>query len=145
VEVNANGPWYVQSATCGNVDLLREELRISAGAQVSPITIVLRGDGATLTGTLESDGRPAKGSVLLVPDRGSLTRVQSTYVMSGGEFQFDRLAPGDYRVLAFDHTDRLEYRNPEVLSAYLSRASRVTVQPGSQTKTTVEMIQVGQQ
>ncbi len=145
VEINASGPWYVQSATCGNVDLLREDLRVAAGAQMAPINIVLRGDGASLSGTIESDGHAGRGSVLLVPDRASVSRVQTTFVMSGGQFQFDRLAPGDYRVLAVDHADKIEFRNPEVLSAYLSRASRVTLQSGAQAKTTVELIEVGQQ
>jgi len=112
---------------------------------MAPINIVLRGDGASLSGTIESDGHAGRGSVLLVPDRASVSRVQTTFVMSGGQFQFDRLAPGDYRVLAVDHADKIEFRNPEVLSAYLSRASRVTLQSGAQAKTTVELIEVGQQ
>jgi hypothetical protein len=144
VDINANGAWYVQSASCGEADLLRDSLRISPGAHPPPIQIVLRGDFATITGSVQSGGHATKAGVLLVPDRGGVSKVQSTSAGADGEFQFSMLAPGDYRILAFDHIERLEYRNPEVLEPYLSRANRVTVQASEQGKAAVELIAMGQ-
>jgi Carboxypeptidase regulatory-like domain len=144
VDINANGAWYVQSASCGETDLLRDDLRVSPGAHLPPIQITLRGDPGTITGSVQTGGHASKAGVLLIPDRGGAGKVQSTSTGQDGEFQFSMLAPGDYRILAFDHIDRLEYRNPDVLESYLSRANRVTVQASEQAKATVEMIVTGQ-
>jgi hypothetical protein len=144
VEINTNGSYYVQAASCGDTDLLREDLRIAPGAHPPPIQVTLRSDPGTISGKVQSGGQPSKAGVLLIPDRGGANKAQSTSTGQDGEFQFGLLAPGDYRVLAFDHIDKLEYRNPDVLEAYLSRASRVTVQASDTAKTTVEMIVTGQ-
>lgn len=142
VEIISNGSWYVQSATSGSTDLLREELAVGAGSQVPPIEITLRNDGATLTGSVQSEGSPEQGTVLLVPERGSAAQAKVASAAQAGEFRFDHLAPGDYRVLAFDRVNDLEYRNPEVLNAYLSRGTHVSLQANGQSSTNVELIKV---
>ena len=43
----------MQSAQCGDTDLLRDELTVVAGVQTSPIEIVLRDDGATVSGRVD--------------------------------------------------------------------------------------------
>ncbi len=52
-EVMAWGPWYVQSAAYGPTNLLSDDLTVAPG-QTYPIEIVLRDDGATLSGNLKS-------------------------------------------------------------------------------------------
>jgi hypothetical protein len=126
-EPNTFGQWRVESAYCGNVDLMSQNLTISAGSEPSAIEITLRNDGGTVSGTVvESNGQLA--TVLLVQEHGdrnfvkSLTRVYGT-------FQFNGLAPGDYALLASDGIDRLAYTNPEVLNPLLSSATHVNLQP----------------
>jgi hypothetical protein len=142
VDVVASSSWYVQSATCGSTDLLRDELVVPAGSQLPAIEIVLRDDGATLTGSVQSDGSPQKGVVVLVPDRGSAARAKIASAAQAGDFRFEHLAPGDYRLLAFDRVNDVEYRDPEVLNAYLSRGVHVSVQANGQSSTNVELIKV---
>ncbi len=142
VEIISNGSWYVQSATSGSTDLLRDELAVGAGSQVPPIEITLRNDGATLTGSVQSDGSPEKGTVVLVPERGSVAQAKVSSAAQAGEFRFDHLAPGDYRVLAFDRVNDLEYRDPEVMNAYLSRGTHVSLQANGQSSATVDLIRV---
>jgi hypothetical protein len=143
VEIVCNPPWYVQSATSGNVDVLRDELAIAAGHRPDPLEIILRDDGTMLMGSLRADGEPARGSVLLIPEQGSLTQAKLTVAAPTGEFGFIAVAPGDYKLLGFDSVDGLEFRNPDVLAPYLSRAVRVTVQPHEQATATVERISAG--
>ena len=142
VDVVPSGSWYVQSMTCGSTDLLRDELVVPAGGPLPAIEIVLRDDGATLTGAVQSDGNPEKGTAVLVPDRGSASQARVAAAGEAGEFRFDHLAPGDYRVLAFDRVGDLEYRDPEILNAYLSRGTQVTVPANGQANATVELITV---
>lgn len=142
VEVIASGDWYVQSATCGSVDLLRDELVVPAGSQLPPIEIILRNDGATLAGSVQVDGAAEKGVALLVPEHASPAQAKVANAGQGGEFRFERLAPGDYRLLAFDRVNNLEYRDPEVLNAYLSRGVHVSLQANGQSSTNIELIKV---
>ena len=142
VDIVANGSWYVLSASCGSTDLLRDELAVPAGSQLPPIEITLRNDGATLTGSVQSDGSPEHGTVVLVPERGSAAQAKVASAAQAGEFRFDHLAPGDYRVLAFDRVNDLEYRDPEVMNAYLSRGTHVSLQANGQSSTNVELIRV---
>ncbi len=142
IDIVTGGTWYVQSASCGSTDLLRDELAVPAGSQLPPIEVTLRNDGATLTGSVQSDGSPEKGTVVLVPERGSAAQAKVASAAQAGEFRFDHLAPGDYRVMAFDRVNDLEYRDPEVMNAYLSRGTHVSLQANGQSSTNVELIRV---
>jgi hypothetical protein len=132
----------VQSITSGGSDLLREPLVVSAGGQTQAVEIVLRDDGATLTGSVQTDGNPTQGVTLLVPERSSAAQAKVAAAGSAGEFRFSHLAPGDYRVLAFDRINDVEYRDPDVLNSYLSRGVHVTLQANGQSSTPVDLIKV---
>jgi Carboxypeptidase regulatory-like domain len=143
VEIVCNPPWYVQSATSGNTDVLRDELVIAAAHRPDPLEIVVRDDGTMLMGSLRADGEPVRGNVLLIPEEASLAQAKLTMAAPTGEFGFISVAPGDYKLLGFDTVDGLEFRNPDMLAPYLSRAVRVTVQPHEQATATVERISAG--
>jgi len=138
VEIAPVPPWYVRSASSGTIDLLREELVISPGHRPEPLEVILRDDGAGLRGTIEADGKPSGGTVLLFSDHMSLEHVQTASAQNGAEFLFSGLAPGEYKVLAFDSVEGLEFKNPEVLGPYLSKAVSVTLQPNDVARVNLE-------
>jgi Carboxypeptidase regulatory-like domain len=140
VEVTPNVPAYVQSVRCGDVDLLQEDLHVSS-AGAPPIEVILREDVATLNGTIAGITGSAAAGVVLVPEHGSARHLQIMYV-GGSELQWSGLGPGDYSVLAFDHLDSIEFRNPEVLASYLPRAAHVTLNPNAESKVSLNLIQV---
>ena len=143
VDLQPNPPWYVQSATSSTIDVLREELVLTPGRRPDPLEIVLRDDGAMISGTIRADGQPAAGSVLLIPEQQSATQIRVTAAAPGGDFLFDRVPPGDYKVLALDTVSDLEFRNTETLGPYLSKAARITLEPGKQASVSVERVTVG--
>lgn len=144
VEVLPIPPWYVQSATSGNTDLLREDLVITAAHNPEPMDVVLRDDGASVSGIVLADGQPAPASILLIPDQSSSEHARLMLAGRGGEFQFDRIPPGDYKLLAFDSLDTLEYRNPEAIAPYLTRALHISLHSAEQSdRTNLERISVG--
>ena len=143
VEIVCHPPWYVQSATSGTTDALRDDLVIVTGHRPDPLEIIVRDDGTMLMGSLRADGEPVRGNVLLIPEQGSLTQAKLTMAAPTGEFGFISVAPGDYKLLGFDSVDGLEFRNPEVLAPYLSSAVRVAVQPREQATATVERVSAG--
>jgi hypothetical protein len=144
VEINPNGSWYVQSATCGEQDLLREPLVVPVGAGVRPIEVVVRDDGARLGVKVRTEDADAQVAVLMVPESAPAQPPKVGFSGGRGELQLGGLAPGEYKVFAFDRIDGLEYSNPEAMRPYLSRAASVTLAPNGITTVTVDLIRTGE-
>ncbi len=141
VQISPHGPWYVQSATHGQTDVLREDLVVAQG-DASPLEIVLRDDGGSVAGTATSDNVAVPAVVLVVPERRS-TAPQTQYASERG-FTINTLAPGDYLLFAFDSVDGLEYTNREALEPYASRAAHVTVNSRGTATVTLTLIKRGE-
>jgi len=143
VDLMPHGRWYVQSAVYGETNLLSDDLTVVPG-QNYPMEIVLRDDGATLTGNVKStDGTSAPATILVVPQPASQrgTRVVQSFPQNG--FTQKGIAPGEYLVFAFDHADKIEYANPEVLQPYASQAGHVTLLPNQETHVALNLIRTG--
>jgi hypothetical protein len=141
VLINPNGPMYVQSAASGTLNLLENDLTVPPGGSVPPIEIVLRDDVANLTGKVLSDGQPVAATIVALPRQGAIfPRVQPT--QADGTFEFGLLPPGDYKILAVDRADELEYRNPEVMQKYLSKVQEITLSPDQTARMDLELVMV---
>jgi hypothetical protein len=132
------GKWYIESARCGQMNLLTEDLSVQAGGTGQPIEIVLRDDFATVSGAISLDGQPAKGTVLLIPD-GNPRSAVALLTSPDGRFQKEDLPPGDYKAIAFDRVDGLEYTNTEAMRAYFSWEQPVHVSPNGQATVQLEL------
>ncbi|HZR57237.1 MAG TPA: carboxypeptidase regulatory-like domain-containing protein [Terriglobales bacterium] len=138
MEITPNGSFYVQSARCGETDLLRDDLTVASDLRPPPMEIVLRDDGATVNVSLQ-DAQP-KGTVLVIPD-GQPRQVKT--LTTSGESQIGGLAPGDYTVIALDSTKNLEYTNPEALTPFMAGATHITLAPKQTSSITVQLMHVG--
>ncbi len=144
VDLIPQGEWYVQSAQYGQTNLLYDDLSIASAGQSYPMEIVLRDDGATLTGTVKSpDGTGAQATVVAVPQPASKVAAKVAYASSQDGFMFYGLAPGEYLVYALDHADGLEYSNPDGLQPYASQAAHVTLSPNQKMQVTLDLIHTG--
>ncbi|HKV61398.1 MAG TPA: carboxypeptidase-like regulatory domain-containing protein [Candidatus Acidoferrum sp.] len=142
VEINPNGPLYLQSATSGMTNLLESELSVAPGSSPQPIEITLRDDAASLSGNVSVNNQPLSGVIFAFSEHASIPpRIQPTD--PSGTFQIGFLAPGTYQVLAVDHPDRVEYGNPEALRKYLSKAREITLSPEQSAKIDLELVRVG--
>jgi carboxypeptidase family protein len=139
VDVSPMVAAYVSAAHSGSADLLREELIVSAGGNVPPIEVVLRDDGATVKLHVHSDA-PGPAYILLLPQSAPLRPPRMFDVDASGEREYGGLAPGEYAILAFDSMEGVEYRNPDFLARYLSRAAQVTLAANTTTSVSVELI-----
>ncbi len=111
---------------------------MASGSPVQPIEIVMRDDFAVLSGTVWLDGRRTQGTVLVIPElapRGA----KMVFTDPTGAFQIGTLPPGEYRVLAFDRIDDLEYTNPEATRNYVSGARTVRLWPNQETTVNLEL------
>ncbi len=142
-EVTAQAPWYVQSATYGQTNVLYDSLSVATGGPSYPLEIVLRDDSASIAGSVKTtDGGVSPATVIVAPQPASRIMPKMAQAVSGS-FNVAGLAPGDYLVFAFDHVDGMEYGNPDVLQAYASQATHVTLSPNQNAQITVDLISPG--
>ena len=145
VKLSPQPPWYVQSATYGQTNVLYDDITVAPG-QRYPLDMVLRDDSASLTvGFKSSQSAPEeRAAVVLVPQPPSkvaptvFNGVTTTYMANG-------LAPGEYLVFGFDHLDKIEYSNPDVLAAYASQAAHVVLSPNQNAQVSLDLIKLGKE
>ena len=142
VELDPQAPWYVQSASCGQTNLLYDDLYVPAGGQGSPMEIVLRDDSATLSGTVRSSDAVPQATVIVLPQP-AIKSAPKIRQVSGGSFSISGLAPGEYMVFAFDDVGGLEYANPDVLQGYASQAAHITLTSNQTASVNVDLIRLG--
>jgi Carboxypeptidase regulatory-like domain len=110
--------YYVKSIRLGDQDLLSERVRLQSQPQ-DPLTIVVGTRPATLQGrVLDDRQQPSTGStVVLVHDGDLRYHLQERFTTSdaSGHFEFENLAPGNYRIFAWTNVDRGAWHDPEFM------------------------------
>jgi hypothetical protein len=133
---------YVQSVRSGNLDLLRETLTVPEEGAVAPIEVVLRDDPGTLKVNVHAD-KPGQAATIVVFLNGALSPPSSAAAIAGEDYYFPPLAPGEYKVLAFNSTDGVDLSNADVLAQYASKAAPVTITANGNASVSVDVIHVG--
>ena len=152
---------YAASIRSGNLDLQHEALVVGAGGGASPIEITMRDDAAEISGTVDglapqgprsvSDGaggvasvakaRLSRAHIYCVPIADSGGQFAEIWVKADGSFDSPGLAPGAYRLLAFDQEQKeLEYRNPDALRAFESKGTVVRLVGGQKEQVQLPLI-----
>lgn len=154
---------YVASIRSGNLDLQHQPLVVGAGGAVSPIEITMRDDMAEIDGTVDGVISPlqepvsaggiggmasyptnagkAAAYVYCIPLADSTGQFTEIGVKADGSFDSAELAPGSYRLLAFDRSQpEFEYRNPEAMQVYDSKGPVVRVAGGQKEHVTLQLI-----
>jgi hypothetical protein len=148
-----SGAGFVSSVTSGGTDLQRQMLVVGAGAVLPPIEVTVRDDGAEVDGTVEgADGTETagtrmpstgqfQGTVYFLPMDSTGGQLKQAFVFQEGKFQVQQLAPGTYRVLAFDRPQEdFEYANEEFMRPYVSKAQIINVVPGQKVQLRLALI-----
>jgi hypothetical protein len=134
----------------GAVNLLEQNLTVSAGASLPAIEVVLRDDFATLEGSVSSDGRDDSATILFIPE-GASQQVRAIGLQLSHKadpnrpaavFTMPQLPPGNYKVLAVDAPE-FEYGNPEVLQKHISKAREVYLLPNQRAEVKLELVHIG--
>ena len=129
VDFESAGGQYVASARAGRTNLLATREVVISAAGEPPIEIVLRADGGSIQGSIDSPaGAESEALALLVPE--ACNRPAALAYASGGKFGFEDVAPGAYRVYAWPQGPELEYGTPAALCALARGGVPVAVQAG---------------
>jgi len=150
---------YVSSITSGGSDLSRQPLIVGPGNSTAPIQITLRNNtgqiqctvnttGATETATAataSSATTAAPGEVkpiflYAIPTTQTSSQIPQTQGQGTQAITFANLAPGTYRVVAYDRSQQINLSDPQQLAEIASRGQTVTVSPGSTASIQLDLI-----
>ena len=137
------GDLYVEDMRQGGSSIYDTGFEIR-GRNPDPIQVIIKSGASTLDGTVQdASGKPViGGTVALVP----ATRRQNDalYYMSRsdstGAFMIRGIAPGDYKMFAWDVMPPGAYTNAAFLEKYEERAIAVTIAPGAKVTSKVTAI-----
>jgi hypothetical protein len=133
---------FVKSIQLGNTDALNGPLHIE-GKPSSLLEVVIGRNSGAIDGQVAMDRQMpvADAFVVLVPDvrrRIELYRSASTDVT--GRFHFDRVPPGDYKVLSWEEVEDGAWYDPEFLRSVENRGTPVRILEGRTETVRVEVI-----
>ncbi|MDQ3755910.1 MAG: carboxypeptidase-like regulatory domain-containing protein [Acidobacteriota bacterium] len=128
--------YFVKSIGAGDLDLLREPLDITDGAEVKDVRLVISPDVTTLTGRVLASGdqTPVRGAmIMLIPSDPGRQRRHSARLhgQANAEGQFTITgAPGDYLAIVMRPSQRVYGLKDDELKALAAAAPPVTLRPG---------------
>jgi hypothetical protein len=119
----------------GNADVLSDGLHISGPPDVM-LEIVIGSNAGRIEGSVVNSRNEvlANRTVVLVPEvrlrqRSDLYQVVSTN--SAGRFQIEGIAPGDYKLFAWENVETGAWQNPNFIQAYENAGRPIRINEGS--------------
>lgn len=136
--------YYLKSARVGDQDVLDSGLDFSRGVAGS-LEVTLSANGGQVEGVvLNAQDQPEPGaSVVLVPNepRRSLSRLyRETATDQYGRFTVKGIAPGSYKLFAWEAIEDGAYENPDFVKKYEALGELRTIQEGSRESAQLQLI-----
>lgn len=151
VEAAAYSPGYVSSITSGGVDLANQPLEVVEGSTPPPIDVTLRNDSGTISGQVNglataptpSPQGPASFPhvwIYAIPLFPNVAPLPSVMPNPSGQFAFQDVSPGSYRVVACDTPQEIDFHSPEGLAVWAGKGQTVTVDAGGTASASLEIM-----
>jgi hypothetical protein len=138
---------YVKSIRLGRQETIDIGLDLTDMQAVPPLEIRIGRDGATVQGTVDrDDDKPApRAWVALIPDpaRPELeSKLKSATARDDGRFFLTGVAPGEYRLYAFEQPQPRSLVNLEFYTPLESKSVKLTVKEGERKQTDLTVLQL---
>jgi hypothetical protein len=145
---------YVSSITSGGSDLARDPLILGAGGTAAPIEVTLRNDW----GEIECDVKAANGELaagvaagaeigsihlVAIPQFATASRIPQMTLGNPGQFTWNQIPPGTYRVLAFDKEPEINLDDAKEVARWSGLGQVVKVNPGATATVQLQVIHLG--
>jgi 5-hydroxyisourate hydrolase-like protein (transthyretin family) len=124
---------YVKSARAGETDVLADGLTVT-GAGTIDIAIAVASDGGAVQGVVrDKNQQPVPGAtILLAPDRRSRADLfKSTTSDQNGHYEFAAIAPGNYKLFAWEDVEPGAWEDSDFLKDYEKPGEKVVLEPGA--------------
>ena len=135
---------YLKSARMGDADVLDIDLDIRPGQAAAQLELVASSKSARVEGSVTDDqGKPLSGvQVVLVPDssRRSITRLfKNIATDQQGRFTLRGIAPGEYKLFAFDDLEFGAQYDPDFLKQHEEKGKTLSLRESSQASVTLKL------
>jgi len=137
---------YVKSMLYGDQEVGDDGIDLSGGV-AGTLQVTLSVAGAQVDGVVHgSDDKPVSGAtVVLVPDSRKYSLFKDARTGDNGSYTFKGIAPGDYKILAWEDIEPGAYQDPEFLKRYESKAEKLSLKAGDRKSVTLKLIPFQQQ
>ena len=104
-------------------------LDLSRGVSPGELNILVSSNGGSLKGNVRDEGGASPGGVqvLAVPASGGHRRPKAVLTDQKGLFEMKGMAPGEYRVLAFEDLEPGAMEDPEFLKRFAAKSKKVEI------------------
>lgn len=136
---------YLKSIRLGEEDVLGPGLNLSGGAVAGKLDVVLSGAGGQLDG-LVSDGRQKASkaaTVVLVPEPARRSQTYLYKVITtdqNGRFTMRGIAPGEYKVFAWEDVESGAYQDPDFLRPLDNLGQSISIRENGSETAQVKLI-----
>ena len=123
--------YYVKDAHAGETDVLTGGLTVT-GAGAIEIEIAIASDGAAVEGVVrDRNGQPVQGAtVLLAPERRLRADLfRSAATDRNGHYEFTAVAPGGYKLFAWEDVEPGAWNDPGFLQDYEELGEKMVLEP----------------
>ncbi len=136
---------YLKEVRYGDQDVLASGLNLEQGGGAS-LKVVIGLKGGTISGSaVDKTHQPQQGAtVVLVPEKSKRNRddlFKTANTDQYGHFTLRGIAPGEYRIYAFDDIERGVYQDPAFLEQYKDDGEKVEIEEGDSRIFELEVIQ----
>lgn len=135
--------FYIKEARLGDLDLLNSRLRYT-GSESNSMTIVISPNTGVVEGNVsDAQGKPLAGArVVLIPERNRERTELFRPVASdpSGHFRITGVAPGDYKLTAWDVIEPFAFFDPDLLKQSDDNGKAVRVAESSKQSIDVSVI-----
>jgi hypothetical protein len=124
---------YVKSARAGETDVLADGLTVT-GAGTIDIAIAVAFDGGAVQGVVrDKNQQPVPGAtILLAPEgRSRADLFKSTTSDQNGHYEFAVIAPGNYKLFAWEDVEPEAWEDSDFLKDYEKLGEKVVLEPGA--------------
>jgi len=136
---------YLKSVRWGTTDVMESGLDLSAGAPGTDLEIVVSANGGQIDGKVEDDDSDPVDHALvtLVPPGARRNRnfFKSVRTTPDGHFTFTGVAPGTYKLLAWDDVDvNAVLYDPDFLRPFETAGQSIQIVEGARQSATLKLI-----
>ena len=124
---------YVKSARAGDADILADGLSVTGPGTIG-IEVTVASDGGAIEGVVRDEKQqPVSGAtILLAPDRRTRADLfQSVTSDQNGHYEVAAIAPGHYKVFAWEDVETGVWNDPDFLKDFEKQGQATAVEAGA--------------